>query len=518
MTILTADQLRALDQRTINELGLPAAILMETAGRAIAQLVQTRLGPAQGRWVTVLAGSGNNGGDGFVAARVLHNYGFRVEVFGAGDAQRMTAETQLHYLAMKRSGIETRWSKDPPKDQELQGIRRSLGRSAAIIDALVGIGPTEPLREPLLTFAAQLDGRYRALTVAADVPSGLCAQTGRVLGAAVKCHVCVTMGAAKAGLYLGQGPEHWQEMVVADIGIPAIWLSAQARQGTVLTPESMRSWLPDRPAHSYKGRFGHLLVVAGSPGRSGAALLSAHAGLRAGAGLVTLGTAGQLRGSLEGRIADLMVEAIGGGASEIKRIEKLLQGKSALAIGPGMGTGAAELDLLTQLLSLSTVPGVVDADGLTLLASKPEVAVPAAGRLVLTPHPGEMATLLQQPIATIEADRFAAAMSAAQRFGAVVVLKGSRTLVAAPDGRWGLCPTANSALSKAGSGDVLCGMIGGLLAQGLSPFEAACVGVTWHAAAGGHMRQAWGDRCGTASDLLTFLAQGLGDLQGQPSA
>jgi NAD(P)H-hydrate epimerase len=505
--IVTPEQMRALDQRAMQELGLPAAVLMETAGRALARTVEQRLGPADGRFVTVLAGAGNNGGDGFVAARVLHLAGWRVELYGAGDPGKMTPETQLHYTAMRRCGVDCRWSKEAPDGRELQGIRRSLGRAAAIIDALVGIGPSEALREPLATFAAQLDGRHRGLTIAADLPSGLHAGTGAVLGAAVRCHVVVAMGAPKAGLFLGQGPDFWQELEVAEIGLPPAWLAELPHSGRVLGPELAGALLPPRPPQSHKGRFGHLFVVAGSPGKAGAALLAAGAAMRTGVGLCTLGTSGEVRARLEAEIPDLMVEAVRGGASEIKRIEKLLQRKSALAVGPGLGTGAAEVDLVQRLLALSEVPAVLDADALTALAGKPELAQPAAGRLVLTPHPGEMATLLGTTVEAVEADRLAAAKTAAGRWTAVVVLKGSRTLVVAPDGRWGVYPTQNPALAKAGAGDVLTGVIGALLAQGLAPFEAACLAVAVHAEAGKVLRDRFGLRAGLASDLLALLPE-----------
>ncbi len=505
MRILTPEQVRGLDERTIATLGLEGALLMETAGRAIARAIVDRVGRGDDRWVTVLAGTGNNGGDGFVAARVLAAQGFRVEVYGVGDPARMTPETQKHFKAMRAYGLDCRFFPQAPRPPELQGIRRSLGRSAAIVDALVGIGPTEDLRDPLATFAAQLDGRYRGLVVAADVPSGLCAVDGRILGVAVKAHLVVTMAAPKAGLFLGKGPETWDELEVADIGVPPAWIAAVRPCGERLDGARARELLPPRPDDGHKGKFGHVFVVAGSPGKGGAALLCSGAAMRSGVGLCTVGTSGEIRGRLEGDWPDAMVEAIRGGAGEAKRIEKLLHRKTAIVAGPGLGTGAAEVDLVGRLMSMSEVPVLLDADALTALAAKPELAQPAAGRLVLTPHPGEMAALLNSTIEAVEADRPAAARTVAERFQAVVVLKGSRTFVAAPDGDWAIWPRPNAALAKGGSGDVLAGIIGALLAQGLPCFHAAQLGVTVHALAGERLRAEFGERAGLASDLIQQL-------------
>ena len=518
MRIITPEQMRELDRRLTQELGLEPALLMETAGRAIVRAIVERVGMGQDRYATVLCGTGNNGGDGFVAARVLASCGFRVEVYIAGDLAKMTPASAVHYKAMKASGIDARAFAQAPRQPELQNVRRSLGRSAAIVDALVGIGPTEELRDPILTLAQQLDGRHRGLVVAADIPSGLCAQDGRILGAAVRAHLVVTMAAVKTGLCVGAGPDLYDELVVADIGVPRRWLEALTPTGNTLDAAYAASLLPARPAHSHKGRFGHIFIVAGSPGKAGAALLCAGGAMRSGVGLCTVGTSGEVRGRLEAYYPDAMVEAVRGGASEIKRIEKLLVKKSAVVAGPGLGTGAAEVDLVQRLLALSTVPVLLDADALTALASKPDMAAPAAGRLVLTPHPGEMAPLLDTTIEAVEADRMGAARKAAEKWSAVVVLKGSRTLVVAPGGAWAVCMRANAALAKGGSGDVLAGVIGAQLAQGLAPFQAAQLGVALHSAAGAELAKAWGTRSGLPSDLVDLLGQAWQGVEAQAGA
>ncbi len=513
MKILAPEQVRALDQRAMKDLGLPAAVLMENAGRAIADAIVRRVGPANGRHITVLAGTGNNGGDGFVAARVLADCGFKAEVFLAGEIDKMTPETALHFHAMKKLGVDVRVVKEPPRGPELQNLRRSLGRSAAIVDALAGIGLQGELREPVRTLAAQLDGRYRALVVAADIPSGLSATDGRPQGVAVVAQLCVAMAAAKPGLFLGDGPKYWQELEIADIGVPAAWIAATEPSGQTIDVALAKRLLPPRDDHGHKGRFGHLFVLAGSPGKAGAALLSCGSALRTGVGLCTLGTSGEIRGRLEGSIPDLMVEAVRGGASEIKRIEKLLLKKSAIAAGPGLGTSAAEVDLIQRVLAMTDVPVLLDADALHILAGKRDMATPAAGRLVLTPHPGEMAVLMGKTIEAVEADRLGSAQQLATELQAVVVLKGARTLVVAPNGQWALCPDANAALAKGGTGDVLTGLIGGLLAQGIALFDAAMLGVALHSLAGQRLRAQSGLRAGLASELLDCLPAAIAALE-----
>ena len=517
MRILPAEEVRRLDQRTIEELGIPAEILMDTAGRAIADLLSERLGPGVGRSAVVLAGVGNNGGDGLVVARVMAGRGWQVRLVLAGDPSKMTGETRLHYQAALRfpeclGAITVQTMHAEPSSSELQELRDRLERAVAIVDALAGTGLRGPLREPLLTLAALLDGHHQALVVAADIPSGLCATTGQILGAAVHCDVVVAMAALKPGLALGHGPELYRELRVADIGIPPAWLAEAGPGGEWIDAELVRPWLPPRQDHGHKGNFGNLLAVAGSRGKSGAALLACEAALRVGTALVTLGVAeppGQpLAAHLEGRLPDAMVQA-----ANPQSLPGLLERKSAAMAGPGMGTGAEALQVLAQVLTDFPGPLLLDADALTLLAAHPRLAAAAQGRLVLTPHPGEMARLLALSVAAVESDRLAAARQLAERFQAVVVLKGHRTLVVAPGGRWAICNQPNAALARGGTGDVLAGAIGGLLAQGMAPFEAATLGVWLHSRAGAALRRNFGSRSGLAAELGPLLGVALQELE-----
>ena len=507
MYILEPSQVRELDRKTIEQLGLPGAVLMETAGRGVVRAIVDRVGDGEGRLATVFCGTGNNGGDGFVIARELHYRGFQVHVYVAGNPDKMSEEAALHHGVMRAAGVKGRLYKQPPKQPELRNVHRSLLRSAVIVDALVGVGADSDVREPVKTLIEQLDGRHAALTVSVDVPSGIDAQSGRILGCAVHSHLVVTMAAAKPGLFLGHGPDHYKELEVVDIGVPPRWIAAAEPNGMLLTLATVAPMFPMAAERVHKGSLGHLMVVAGAPGTSGAALLCAKAAQRSGVGLCTLATAGEIRARLESRVPDLMVEAVRGGANEAKRVAKLLVGKDALAVGPGMGTNASALDLVMRLLSLSSVPVVLDADALTALASKPDIAEPAAGRMVLTPHPGEMARLLGVTVSEVTDNAREMASEAAKRWQAVVVLKGPRPLVVDPNGRWAVCNTPNAALAKAGSGDVLCGIIAALLGRGVAPFEAAALGTFVHQLAGSLVRQEQGSMSSMASDLVAALAR-----------
>jgi hydroxyethylthiazole kinase-like uncharacterized protein yjeF len=503
MRILSPDQVRALDERTTAELGLPAVLLMETAGRALAEVAQQRWQTSRGttaRTALILCGQGNNGGDGFVAARWLADAGVQVQVWGIGNADRLSAASHVHLRAIQALDLPCRWLSALEPEVGLALLRSAVRDHDLVIDALTGIGLTGPLREPLHSVVSLLADEVPGLVVAADVPSGLDAKTGAIHGVVVRADVTVAMAAAKPGLWLGEGPACAGDVVVADIGVPQQWLQAATPAGEVLCwpPAS----LPERSPLAHKNQLGHLLLLAGHSGTAGAAVLAAQAALRSGTGLLTLATSQDVAQLALSSLPDILTRPR---PSTTIDWHTLLVGKTALAAGPGMGTGEEAAAQLALALSTSHLPVVLDADALTLLAHQPELAAAARGRLVLTPHPAEMARLLRCSVQDVEADRMGAAQRAATRWGAVVVLKGPRTLVVAPSGDYALWPTPNAALARAGSGDVLTGLIGALLAGGLAPMNAAKLGVAAHAAAGRVLVASHGDRAGTAGDLPDAL-------------
>jgi NAD(P)H-hydrate epimerase len=494
--LATAAQMRAMDRETIDELGLPAALLMEHAGRAVADAVAARAGA--GARVAVVCGPGNNGGDGFVCARWLRERGLDARVhLVRGRPRERAGEAALHLGVYERLG-------GPVVD----GFDAAAAAAAdVIVDAVLGTGLASPVVGPLADVLAVMDNAA-ATCIAVDVPSGLDADTGAVLGAAVHADVTVALGCAKLGLASWPGCERAGELIVADIGVPSRLAAKHGVRAFLVERADAEALVPRRGLGDHKGTHGHVVVAAGSAGKVGAALLATGGALRAGAGLVTLATPPAAAPHVLGRIPEAMHAVFDPEAPDLT----VFEGKRALVWGPGMPTGAAAGATVRRLAASLPLPAVLDADALNHLAEKPEVLVDAPAPRVLTPHPGEAARLLGTGSDVVQADRVAAARKLAAATRAVVVLKGARSVVAAPDGRVTLNPTGNPGLGTGGTGDVLAGVIGALLAQGLPALEAARLGVYVHGLAGDLAAAARGTIGLVAGDLLAELPRALDNL------
>jgi NAD(P)H-hydrate epimerase len=454
--VVTAAEMRALDRATIEDIGIPAIALMETAGRAVAAAA------AGAQSVAVVCGPGNNGGDGFVAARVLRDAGVDAIVYLAAERSQVKGDALAHLQILERAGGVV-----------LPVDLGAIADAPLVIDALFGVGLARPVDGAYAEVVAAINEAERRLAV--DIPSGLDADTGKVLGTCVHAHATVTMGALKVALVGAPGFAHCGEVVVADIGIPAGVVATQGVHAGLVEEADVVRWLPTPSPMDHKGRRGHALVVAGMPGMRGAGRLASLAALRAGAGLVTLAAAGEIHAD-----DSVMTRSLEG------NLGALLDGKAAVVIGPGLGQSDLAAGWVGEVLA-SGVPAVMDADALNLVAGVTEALAKAAGPVVITPHPGEAARLLATSTAEIEADRLAAARALAAKTHAIVVLKGARTIVC--DGTLGddhcsINPTGGPELATGGSGDVLSGVIGALLAQGLAPADAARAAVWVHGAAG----------------------------------
>lgn len=503
--LATADEMREMDRRAIEELGIPGVVLMENAGVGTTDVVEEvyRRAGARGT-VAIVCGAGNNGGDGYVVARHLHQRAIPVAVFQAAPDDRVEGDARVNLDIVRQLPIPLL----PVQTAEQLAARTETLRAAPVlVDALLGTG-----------LAKEVRGHYRALidtlnacpglAVAVDVPSGVRATDGAVLGAAVRADVTATFAITKLGLIVHPGAAYCGDVRVVDIGIPRSVVEGVAPKASRIAWTEVREALPPRPAAGHKGTFGHCLVVAGSPGKGGAALLAGEAALRGGAGLVTIATDETVQGRLEGRIPELMVEWFRARADEDtdpERMDLLLSGKQAVVIGPGLGATPETESMLLRTLRSVEIPVVLDADALNLLARHPGVLRDTPGSFVLTPHPGEMARLLDTETATVQSDRVGAARSLAERENAVVVLKGAGTIVAEPDGTVGVNTTGNPGMGSAGTGDVLAGLLGGLLAQRLAPAVAARVGVLLHGMAGDEARGTAGLHGLTAGDVLRSL-------------
>jgi NAD(P)H-hydrate epimerase len=495
--VVTAAEMRALDKATIEEIGIPAFTLMETAGRAVAHVAMEMLGDTPGH-VAVVCGPGNNGGDGFVAARVLRDLGLEAAVYLAVGRSSIRGDAAAHLAVYERAGGVVRMVDTP---QALGELGDDIAGAALCIDALFGVGLSRPLEGHLADAVSLINHCQRRLAV--DIPSGLDADTGKVLGIVVEADTTVTMGALKIAHASAPGFAHCGDVDVADIGIPAGLVATQAVRAGIVEEADLADWLPRASVMDHKGRRGHVLIIGGMPGMRGAGRLCANAALRAGAGLVTLATAGDV-------IADdsVMTKALATNVGEF------LANKSAIVIGPGLGQSEPAAGWVGEVLA-SGVPAVLDADALNLVAGIVEAVKQAAGPIVLTPHPGEAARLLGITAAEVEEDRLAAARTLASRAHAVVVLKGARTIVCdgtLEDDYCSINPTGGPELATGGSGDVLAGLIGALLAQGVSAVDAARAGVFIHGLAGERLAADHGRRGVVSSDLPVAIAGVLRDL------
>lgn len=516
MKIVTIEQMRQLERRS-EEAGVSTDALMENAGLATATAARRHLEQAIGRRFTgqpvlVLAGPGNNGADGLVAARHLHQWFARPLVYLVRPAR--DADPKLDSLRALGVPIV-----DSANDVGQAGLRRALATTQMVVDALLGIGKVRPIEGVMKAVLAELASakaqRPALLILALDIPSGLNADTGQADPACVAADVTITLGYPKVGLFMPPGSDLRGLLETADIGAPP-GLDTDVRLD-LMTPEWAKDLLPKRPQSAHKGTFGRALVVAGSRNYIGAAHLAAGGAIRIGAGLVTLALPESLRASVSARAAEPTYLPLAETAPGVPSAESgalILDNLSqydALLVGCGLGQASFTRLMVERVLFSQggAKPTIVDADGLNILAMTTEWWRRFPAKAILTPHPGEMARLLGRPGPPTPQERIAVATQSAASWNKVVVLKGAYTVVAYPDGRAMLSPFANPGLASAGTGDVLAGAIAGLLSQGLSLEDAAALGVYLHGAAGELVRGELGDMGMVASDLLPALPKAI---------
>lgn len=487
MRLLTAEQMSLLDRRTIEEIGIPGVVLMENAGSGATEAMLERWADSFPGPVLVLAGKGNNGGDGYVIARHLINAGWVVKTVVLAGRNEVTGDAAVNLNALQALGGEVVFAQTPEMLAEnLAGLKPVI-----IVDAMLGTGLQNDVRGLFLQ-AVEWTNQVDACVCAIDVPSGLNASTGQILGDAVQADLTVTFAFAKIGHAVYPGTGCCGDVVIVDIGIPPCIVPAEA-DAHLVTYEVATRLTPTRPTDGHKGVFGHLLTVGGSRGKMGAAVLAASGGLRSGAGLVTVACPASCQTILDCRLDEAMSIGLPEGeghliADSFAHLEPHLAGKQAVALGPGIGQQEGVADFVRKVVSACPVPLVIDADGLNALAEDPSLLRSRpAGSTVMTPHPGEMARLLSISVPEVEADRLRHARNFAAEFGVALVLKGARSIIASPDGRCWINASGNPVMAAGGSGDVLTGLIGGLLAQGFDSVTAAVLGVFVHGAAADHV-------------------------------
>lgn len=511
MYLTTAQEMRDLDRYAIETIGIPGVVLMENAGKAVARLLRERF-PRPGT-ALVLTGTGNNGGDGFVAARHLAAAGWEVVLWLAGPAEKLTPDSRVFYQVCRNMGLTVIQDAGERRGE----LTRRIVEADVIVDALLGTGIRGEVRPRALELIRLVNEYRRGAVVAVDVPSGADTDTGALLPDAIRADWTVTFAYPKWCHYLRPAAEYCGEVIVADIGIPRSAAEHRPPAARVNDPSWWREWLAPRSRWSHKGTYGHLLVVGGSRGMLGAVVLAGMAGLRIGAGLTTVAVPDGQEPILAAKVTDALVwgwpdDGEGRFAGDSVRVlSERVDRFTAAAVGPGLGRFSGEGDWLRNMLERMPFPLVLDADGLNILAEHPGALQSRSGETVLTPHPGEMARLAGIETAKVESSRHTLAREWAEKTGSIVVLKGTHTVIALPDGTQLVNPTGTPALAKAGSGDVLSGVIGGLLARGIPASAAAAMGVYLHGLAG-ELAVQNSEHSLLASDILSQLGAALSRL------
>jgi ADP-dependent NAD(P)H-hydrate dehydratase / NAD(P)H-hydrate epimerase len=480
MKVVTGAVMQEIDRRSIDEFGVAGLTLMENAGCGCADAIMASYGNSEPRRAVVVAGKGNNGGDGFVIARLLHGQGWRVATFVLAREEEIGGDARINLQRLGDGAVTF-----CPEEGMLGHYVAVLREADVIVDALLGTGLKSEVGGSYAEAIALLNESGRPV-VAVDIPSGIDSATGRVLGTAVQAGLTVTFGLAKCGHILYPGALFTGRLEVVDIGIPSE-VAASAPGLEFLDTMAIRPLLRKRERAAHKGSFGHCLIVAGSTGKTGAAAMAANSAVRSGAGLVTLAVPSSLNPILEIKTTEAMTLPLPDGDlgylcdADQAFIDNALAGKDSVALGPGVALHPETVRLVRRLVATIPLPLVVDADGLNAVAEDPSVLLRKRSQaVILTPHPGEMARLAGLSVAQVEDDRFETAREFAARYGIYLVLKGARTIIAAPDGRMAINGSGNPGMASGGMGDVLTGILVALMAQGYEPFSACRIGVFLH--------------------------------------
>ncbi len=509
MKLVTADEMRRMDAATVEKYGVPGMVLMENAGRAVAEAVGEMLLQHPGAEVLIICGKGNNGGDGLVAARHLSNRGVPVQVALLADGSELQGNAAANFRIAHNMGV--RMTQNVDED----AVRVQVSRADIIVDAILGIGISGEVHG-LPRAAIEAVNASRARVLAVDIPSGINADTGAVSGVATQAERTVTFGAMKLGQALHPGAEHCGELTVIDITIPKSLTNSGTVKANLVTDAMAREMLPPRSPAMHKGDAGRVLVLAGSTGMTGAAALCAQAATRAGAGLVYLGCPRSLNGILEEKCTEAMTvplaETPEGSLSQecLTEVLGLSARSEVVALGPGLSQSPDTATFVQQAVKSIPAALVIDADGLNCLAGHAGTLAERSAPTVITPHPGELGRLLDMTVDGVQENRVDAARRAAEATGAVVVLKGAATVTAEPGGEVWVNRTGNSGMAGGGMGDVLTGIIAAFLAGGAEPVSAAAAGVYYHGLAADIAAQE-GKRGLIAGDLLWSLQEALPD-------
>ena len=512
--VVTAKEMQELDRRAVVEYGIPSLVLMENAGAETARALVTAY-PAASR-VAVLCGSGNNGGDGFVVARHLLNRGTTVETLLLARRHDIKGDARVNLEILEKMGgapVEVTGA------DGLAALPQRISRADVVVDALLGTGAQGPARDFLAEVIEAVNRAARPV-VSVDLPSGLSADDPEPPGPAVRAALTVTFALPKRCLLLYPAAGHAGTVRVVDIGLPADLCRDPALTLGLLEAADAAAAFPPRDAAAHKGSFGHVLVIAGSVGKTGAAALASLAAQRVGAGLVTLAIPASLNDVMEIKLTEVMTEPLPEtearslGLPALERLVRLAEGKSAVAIGPGLSTHPSTQKLVRELLPSLRLPVVLDADGINALAGQAQLLAGAGGPIILTPHPGELSHLLGVARDEVLRQRLCLVPEVASRFNVTLVLKMARTLIASGARETVIVPTGNPGMATGGTGDVLTGLIAGLLAQGADLGLAARAGAYVHGLAGDLAAERLGQEAMLAGDLLECVPEAIRRVKG----
>ncbi len=504
MKVATAEQMQELDRKSIEVFKIPSIVLMENAGRGATEAILNAF-PGTQKKIAVIAGKGNNGGDGFVIARHLLNRGISVKVFLLTDPKSLRGDAEINFNIFQHMRGEVI---PIPSSKDYQKVKKSLEYFDLLIDGIFGTGLDAEVRGYYREVIDHLNTLQKPI-VAIDIPSGLDANKGKPLGTSIRASLTVTFGLPKVGHLISPGFDYVGTLKVVDIGIPKRLVEEEKIQTHLLEVEGIRRWLSiPRQPNTHKGDYGHLLVIAGSVGKTGAAAMACEAALRVGAGLVTLAIPKSLNAIMEVKLTEVMTEPLPETPRQtlslraFNAILRLCENKRAVVIGPGLGTYKETQSLVIKLMKTLDLPIILDADGLTSIASQSKTLTAFRKPLILTPHPGEMARMIGSTPKEIQEDRIGISRNFSQTHRLYLVLKGHRTLIATPQGEVFINPTGNPGLASGGTGDVLTGMIGGLICQGFDILPSLQASVCLHGLAGDQVAQELGEKSLIATDLI----------------
>ncbi|MBB6218798.1 NAD(P)H-hydrate epimerase [Anaerosolibacter carboniphilus] len=517
MKVVDGIQMKMLDQTAMEEYKIPGIILMEQAGMAVTEEIMKEIQRQENKRVMIICGLGNNGGDGFVAARHLFQRGIPVKVRIIGDIARLNGDAKSNYDILKKLKTDIKTMLD---FQDIQKLSDELAHSGIVVDAICGTGlnrGADGLWKELIRVINQC-GKY---ILSIDIPSGVSASTGNILDTAVRANKTVVLQLPKVGNINFPGADYSDEMIVKDIGIPKEAIERNNLNISLITETMIRNILPRRKNDTHKGNYGKAYIVAGSMGMTGAAMLTCEAVFRSGAGLLKVAIPQSLNSIMETRLIEAITVPLPElkkgvvGISDIEKIIKTMKESDVIAVGPGSGQTRELEEVLRNIFEEATIPIVLDADALNSLAHRLDMLKLLKSTAVLTPHIGEMARLINIPIEEIQRNKIQIAMEFAQKWKVILILKGARTVIASPEGKVFINTTGNPGMATAGSGDVLTGIVTGFLAQGIQPLEAALAAVYMHGAAGDRAAVRIGEYGLMAGDIVVELPHAIKEIVGK---